>query len=164
MGCNGCTDCCKAVGLNKMSPAREKALKIDNSIPNGWVRISKRIAKKRNPSMFEGVGWGSNKTYFKCTHLTDNGCSIHKESPYVCSGYPYYGRSLEENQSYANAAKFEYSGEGCNLWQELSELSGEREYDKWVLSNFSNYVDNFKDKLHKNRSEFSDRLIPTINL
>ena len=168
-GCNGCSDCCKAIGLRKLSPAMEKDLKETNSMPKGWERISKRIAKKLNPHMFRKGSlpntWRSNSTYFKCNHLKDYGCEIHKESPYVCSGYPYYGNSLEEVKELSkdDAYRYEYS-DNCNMREEILSIKTEVEYDRYLLSHFSNFVDTFSDKLHKSRSEFPDRLIPTVNL
>lgn len=161
MGCNGCTDCCKAVALDKMGREREKSLKDSGSIPEGWERISKRSAKKRNPYMFKGTKW-SKKTFFKCNHLTEQGCGIHATSPYVCSGYPYYGRTLEVNKEYAEYCVNEYSP-SCNLWKEVTNIKTEDEYDKFVLGNFSNFVDRFEDKLHKSRDQFLN-LIPTVEV
>jgi Fe-S-cluster containining protein len=157
-GCNGCTDCCKAIGVRGMSSSKEKQKKLSNSIPSGWERITKRQAKKRNPFMFSKGSWKSYSTYFKCNHLTDNGCSIHKSSPYVCSGYPYYGRSLIDFKGlYSEEAyKFEYSN-SCNLTKEMLELT-DTTYDGYLLKHFKSFIENYGDMLHKGRNEFPDRI------
>ncbi len=158
LGCNGCTDCCKAIGINAISSYKEKQLKLTNSIPSGWERISKRQAKKRNPFMFSRGVWKSDKTYFKCNHLTDKGCSIHKSSPDICSGYPYYGKSLADVKAVylEEAYKFEYSS-SCNLTEEILELA-DTDYDDYLLEHFKRFIENCGDKLHKGRNEFPDRI------
>ena len=142
----------------KMSSNTEKQLKLRNSMPTGWERISKRQAKKRNPFMFSKGIWKSDRTYFKCNHLADNGCQIHESSPYVCSGYPYYGRSLVEfKETYSEEGyRFEYSN-SCNLTEEMLQLT-DTNYDSYLLRHFKSYIENHADKLHKDRGEFPDRI------
>lgn len=165
-GCSGCSDCCKAIAVltSSLSRGKELILKEDGQMPHGWQRISRRQAKKRNYKMFLGGGLWKNKTYFKCNHLTDNGCSIHKDSPYVCSGYPYYGKSLTMmKHDSLTEARTEYA-DRCNLREELLNITGEGEYDAYLIKYFSNHIDKYSGMLHKSRAEFVDRLIPAINL
>jgi Fe-S-cluster containining protein len=148
---------------SSFSRKQELEYKEAGQIPQGWERISRRQAKKRNPKMFIEHGW-KDKAYFKCNHLNDDGCSIHQSSPYVCSGYPYYGKSLTElnNQSLAGLRK-EYT-DYCNLREELLGIADEREYDAYLIKYFSNHINKHSGRLHKSRAEFIDRLIPTISL
>lgn len=163
-GCDGCSDCCKAIGIDKVSYDREDFLKVSKSIPMGWVRITRRQAKRRNPQMFKGPSWQSKKTFFKCTHLKEYGCEIHQESPYVCSGYPYYGNALEDVKEVSvGYGRNEYSA-NCNMREEILKVEGEGEWSEYILEHFKNFANQFPDKLHKSRAEFPDRLIPVVNI
>lgn len=163
MGCSGCTDCCKAIGIKELSHKREKHLKDTGNIPRGWVRISRRQAKKLNPFMFKAPWKG--RTYFKCTHLVEEGCSIHKTSPYVCSGYPYYGRGLESlTKDFLEPGRLKEYSENCHLMKEVLDIQSEEEYDSWLLGNFSNHIDRYPDSLHKHVTEFPHRRISSVEI
>lgn len=56
--------------------------------------ISKRRVKKINPMLVKIVG--NNQSYFTCKNYKGGVCTIYENRPYMCSGYPYYGRTKEE--------------------------------------------------------------------
>lgn len=130
MGCNGCTDCCKVpVIWDGLGNHKIADLKSTRSIPMGWNIISKRRAKKRHKFVVDmAKAFGSKKpTYFSCDHLTDNGCGIHKESPYVCHSYPVYEKDLTQFKELYLSSRTEYS-EHCNLVEELLTVETEEEW------------------------------------
>lgn len=104
MNCNGCTDCCKAIHVNKRSIRRAMGasnLSGDRKfIFENWKPISARRAKKRNPHVFDTKFHRKERVqkvkrdmqFFKCCNLTATGCAAYESRPEVCRGYPWYGR------------------------------------------------------------------------
>ena len=162
-GCEGCTSCCEVIGVGKMSKKYESYLKDTGSIPKAWKRLTRFQAKKMKPYLFYSGIWGSNKVYFECSNLTDEGCSIHKSSPFVCSGYPYYGKDLEELIS-SKGPSNQYSEKPCNLHEGLEEVDSLHEYNKWVGLYFTNFVDQFPDRVHEGWDSRYKNLIQTVEV
>lgn len=57
-------------------------------------KISKRRAKKVNRKLVERVG--GDQSYWTCKNFTGEGCSDYLNRPSMCSGYPYYGKTVSE--------------------------------------------------------------------
>lgn len=91
-----CTQCCRAITL---SYRRSGLLK--STVPDAifilanWKSISRRRAKKKNPYMVGQIEKHPGKpvTYWHCARVTETGCSVYDDRPYVCSGYPLYGKN-----------------------------------------------------------------------
>ncbi|AUR95942.1 putative zinc- or iron-chelating domain containing protein [Vibrio phage 1.215.B._10N.222.54.F7] len=101
-----CNACCTVISLYKpfkhgeVKAARRafnKRAKLNIEI--GMLRrISKRLAKKRNPFLVAKLKKGGNfakYTFYKCIHLKGGKCNIYDSRPYMCHGYPFYGQSPE---------------------------------------------------------------------
>lgn len=113
MSCGGCTECCKAPTVFRyVYPGRKK------SYPDliYWKRISKRRAKKLNPHLAKYVQGHGTVSHFRCTKLTDTGCSVYEDRPRICSSYlsseEDMQRSLEVMEHDGNSTEYT---DNCNL-------------------------------------------------
>lgn len=95
-GCR-CTKCCEVIHIPNQGATRivkKQLADSDAMINKYWRRISKRIAKKRNPEMFSdawpqgcmdwidmGVG------FFKCLALKNGECTIYQDRPDACKDF-----------------------------------------------------------------------------
>lgn len=106
--CKNCSKCCEVIALDNVSHERfaemVKTGKVD-AIHGEMMRpISREEAIKRNPYVVTGRdrmremhNAEGETSYYTCTKLVDNRCSIYENRPYMCSGYPFYGREPNEN-------------------------------------------------------------------
>ena len=121
--CRQCGACCRAIAMlyskkdiqNNWSNVigGSKAFVLEN-----WKRISKEQSVKNNPhlaSLMKEYQWGNQKTYwYTCKLLQGNRCSIHKERPPICKGYPWYDNEPDRKE-------FLY-GENCGY--QVDQLTG----------------------------------------
>jgi Fe-S-cluster containining protein len=101
-----CSECCKVLSVYKSKSFIEWTKYVrrygypddfddQNKVYHRLREISKRRAKKLNPYL---VGKFSNnrQSFFKCINYNGKGCSDYNNRPQMCSGYPHYGRSVDE--------------------------------------------------------------------
>ena len=112
--CHNCSACCEVIAIDNITHEdfHEKIRAGRISAIHGEMMkpISRDEAYKRNPLVVTGreeVGKGTNHftSYFTCTKLKDNKCSIYGDRPYMCSGYPFYDREPVDTQSHASLCK-----------------------------------------------------------
>lgn len=108
--CKMCGNCCKLIPIvnfkiidewkewlskYKVSQAKEPLTKNDLDlifIAQNFVEITdKKELKKR----MLANGWDvsikrDTSKYYECIKQVDNKCTVHKERPYICAGYPNY--------------------------------------------------------------------------
>jgi len=95
--CRQCGSCCRAIFLNAPMDEFRQQVKEGIACPdvlfiyNNWVPISPAEAYSVNPVL--ELWPGSDKAfYYRCLRIDQNNlCSVYKNRPYVCRGFPYYG-------------------------------------------------------------------------
>lgn len=116
--CHNCSACCEVIAIDNITHEEfyEKVRTGKVSAIHGEMMkpISREEAYKRNPMIVAGRQKFSNGTkrftsYFTCTKLKDNKCSIYEDRPYMCSGYPFYDRVEVNTQSHADLCKAQLS-------------------------------------------------------
>lgn len=112
MACNKCGKCCECISLDKAHYTDWKNLIEKDSPPpkgsdadfvfNSLIEISEKSAKEINPWLFdEKSGWlKSERLYFVCVYYDKKNkvCSIHKDRPYLCAGYPFYDKNKKPDE------------------------------------------------------------------
>jgi Fe-S-cluster containining protein len=84
-------------------------------IQENWVMIPEETAQRLNPYLLTAREATGPTAYFTCLRRSKEGCSIHKDRPEVCSGYPNYDTPLDR---YLEGSPIpEYHSE-CTLWKE----------------------------------------------
>lgn len=83
-----CTDCCKAIHIPTVSARKiwgpkPSTITDGHTIRTSWSPVSYRRAKKRNPH----ISKYRHMSYFKCRHVTSQGCGIYEDRPDVCARY-----------------------------------------------------------------------------
>lgn len=118
--CHNCSKCCEVIALDNVTHERFAELlskgKLDPLHGEMMRPISREEALKRNAYIVEGrdklreITKSEGETsYYTCTKLVDNKCSIYADRPIMCSGYPFYGKFPDENvQSHAWLSKTQF--------------------------------------------------------
>ena len=94
--CRQCGMCCRAISLSYSKKEIAATWSDTNGkfIIKNWARISKEQALKNNPYVRliqeENARSGQTIYWYSCKYLIDNRCSVHKDRPPVCKGYPWY--------------------------------------------------------------------------
>lgn len=98
-----CTRCCEVTLLSKdmyKSVLEDKGVSPDcNFVKENWTPISNETAFRVNPYLRKSAN-AENAQYFTCKNVTKEGCSIYETRPYVCRGYPRYGRDTTSIAEY----------------------------------------------------------------
>lgn len=112
--CNNCSACCDVIAIDNITHEefRDKVERGVVSPIHGemMVPLSRDEAFKKNPLIVTSreatlKGTGRITSYFTCSKLKDNRCSIYDQRPIMCSGYPFYGRVEVDEQSHADLSK-----------------------------------------------------------
>jgi Fe-S-cluster containining protein len=112
-----CTSCCRAIAMSSnLSFFRSITLGDDDAgfIGKNWKPLKRRQAKKQNRYAFDEairLSETSERHWFRCSKVTEHGCSVHADRPDVCRSYPLYGRPPES----VSDRKPEYHPE-CTEW------------------------------------------------
>lgn len=112
--CNNCSACCEVIAIDNITH-EEFYDKVEQGVVSAihgeMMRpLSRDEAFKRNPLIVSSreemqKRFVRNTSYFTCTKLKDNKCSIYDQRPVMCSGYPFYGREVVNEQSHAELSK-----------------------------------------------------------
>lgn len=112
--CHNCSKCCEVIaiaGVSHEAFAEKVRSGAVSPIHGEMMRpISRKEALKRNPLVVKGREELARETqqesyYYTCTKLKDNKCSIYQDRPIMCSGYPFYGRMVVDENSHASLSK-----------------------------------------------------------
>ena len=117
-----CTKCCEAIHLRKGLKPKPSDNGDLGFVGANWKKISTRMAKKRNPYLFDKSVHGSRRVnhqkrwaqYYTCKNLTDKGCGAYAERPAVCSKFPLYDVSAEYYHETQATRTADYSA-NCTL-------------------------------------------------
>jgi Fe-S-cluster containining protein len=113
--CKMCGSCCKAIGIGS---SREELLAYQWGVNESfdfflekpeyghdvhfilkyWEPITRDEAIKINPLLKR---WPAYIHFYRCTLFKDNKCSMHKDRPRTCKGFPRYGKPRKEVLNYS---------------------------------------------------------------
>lgn len=104
MNCGSCTECCKAIHIERFPNAHLGTGPDWDFIKSNWKKISARRAKKANPYIFSHGPDRTKKVkrskqFYRCVNLTPTGCGTYETRPPVCRDYPYYGQQPHPNMA-----------------------------------------------------------------
>lgn len=112
--CNNCSACCEVIAIDNITH-EEFYDKVGRGVVSAihgemMMPLSRDEAFQKNPLIVSNreavvARQGRITSYFTCSKLKDNKCSIYDQRPIMCSGYPFYGREDVNEQSHAELSK-----------------------------------------------------------
>lgn len=112
--CHDCSACCEVIAIDNLTHEdfydKVKRGVVSAIYGEMMLTLTRDEAFKKNPTIVKGreeILRGPEKvtSYFTCSKLKDNRCSIYDQRPVMCSGYPFYGRVEVDEQSHADLSK-----------------------------------------------------------
>lgn len=93
-----CTKCCEAITMPEVTPAMYGP--DPDFVRLHMTQISEDEARAINPYLFSlGRNYAANGwVYYRCEFSSPAGCTNYDERPAICSGYPFYGRTLRDGK------------------------------------------------------------------
>lgn len=110
--CNKCGDCCETIYFPSMDRVAEIVKWVSHPEAKGWTE---EYDNNVVDALFTTENWKLNddeQTYHCLKFDKENRiCSVHEDRPYVCRGFPWYGKKPWKEA----IAKYP----SCSFWEDL---------------------------------------------